>query len=188
MPLAELAAEAPLIAAADEEMPGTARLRLVLSGAHALHAMLHPAPAPPVSELRSQVERAWELTHESRYTELADLLRGLIPELEGAARSAAGRPSARTVRAAGHRVPGLLGITGQAWRAGSSVDRRRPGHRAAERAGDPLLMAAGAYRLGFVFLGARHFDQAEETARTAAEALSHLADEGNLRRCRCGAA
>ncbi|GGP17506.1 hypothetical protein LDL08_43160 [Nonomuraea glycinis] len=35
---------------------------------------------------------------------------------------------------------------------------------AGERAGDPLMMAAGAFRLGFVFLRARHFDQAEETA------------------------
>jgi hypothetical protein len=46
---------------------------------------------------------------------------------------------------------------------------------AAERAGNPLLVAAGAYRLVFVFMNTRHFDQAEETARTAADAL---ADEG----------
>ena len=50
---------------------------------------------------------------------------------------------------------------------------------AAERAGDPLLVAAGAYRLVFVFIAARHYGQAEETARTAADALSSTADEGN---------
>ena len=50
---------------------------------------------------------------------------------------------------------------------------------AAERAGNPLLVAAGAFRLVFVFMTARHYDQAEETARTAADALWHLADEGN---------
>jgi hypothetical protein len=49
---------------------------------------------------------------------------------------------------------------------------------AAERADAPLLVAAGAFRLGFVFLGAKHFNQAEETARTAAEALRRPADEG----------
>jgi hypothetical protein len=49
---------------------------------------------------------------------------------------------------------------------------------AAERANAPLLVAAGAFRLGFVFLGARHYDQAEETARTAADALWQMADEG----------
>jgi hypothetical protein len=49
---------------------------------------------------------------------------------------------------------------------------------AAERAGNPLLVAAGAFRLVFVFMSARHYAQAEETARTAADALWHLADEG----------
>src|ERR1700751_6129675 len=50
---------------------------------------------------------------------------------------------------------------------------------AAERAGNPLLVAAGAFRLGFVFIAARHYDQAEETARTAAEALWPMAYQGN---------
>jgi len=179
VPLAELAAEAPLIAAADEEMPGTAELRLVLSGVHALHAMLHPAPAPPVNELRSQVERAWELTHESRYTELADLLRGLIPELEGAARSAEAdrRPELFELLATTYQTcSASLAKLGEPEAAWIAADRAIA---AAERTGNPLLMAAGAYRLGFVFLGARHFDQAEEVARTAADALSNLADEGN---------
>jgi hypothetical protein len=49
---------------------------------------------------------------------------------------------------------------------------------AAERSGRPLLVAAGAFRLVFVFLSARHYDQAAATARTAADALWHLADEG----------
>jgi tetratricopeptide (TPR) repeat protein len=50
---------------------------------------------------------------------------------------------------------------------------------ASERAGNPLLVAAGAFRLVFVFITARHYGQAEETARTAAEALSPLADQGD---------
>ena len=50
---------------------------------------------------------------------------------------------------------------------------------AAERAGNPMLVAAGAFRLVFVFITARHYDQAEETARTAAEALRPLADQGD---------
>ena len=50
---------------------------------------------------------------------------------------------------------------------------------AAERAGNPMLVAAGAFRLVFVFLAARHYDQAEETARTAADALQALADDGD---------
>ena len=50
---------------------------------------------------------------------------------------------------------------------------------AAERAGNALLVAAGAFRLVFVFMNARHYDQAEEAARTAADALWHRADEGD---------
>jgi len=50
---------------------------------------------------------------------------------------------------------------------------------AAERAGNPMLVAAGAFRLVLVFLAARHYDQAEETARTAADALQPRADEGD---------
>jgi transcriptional regulator with XRE-family HTH domain len=38
VPLAELAAEAPVVAAVTEEPPGAGELRLVLSGAHALRA------------------------------------------------------------------------------------------------------------------------------------------------------
>ena len=52
IPLAELAAEAPVVAAVTEEPPGAGELRLVLSGAHMLHAMLGGGRAPAVSTLR----------------------------------------------------------------------------------------------------------------------------------------
>jgi hypothetical protein len=42
-----------------------------------------------------------------------------------------------------------------------------------------MLVAAGAFRLVFVFITARRYDQAEETARTAADALWPMADQGN---------
>ena len=50
---------------------------------------------------------------------------------------------------------------------------------AAERAANPLLVAAGAFRLVFVFLAARHYDQAEETARTTADSLTRVASDGD---------
>lgn len=178
LPLSELAAEAPVVAATTEELPGSAGLRLVLSGAHSLRAMLHSAPVPPTAEIRPRVDRAWELTHESQYVELADLLRGLVPALESAVRSA---PEERRAE-----LFDLLAVTYQACSAAlSKLDEPEAAWIAAdraivaaERAGDALMMAAGAFRLGFVFLGARHFDQAEENARTAAEALWFLVDQG----------
>ena len=50
---------------------------------------------------------------------------------------------------------------------------------AAERAGNAMLVAAGAFRLVFVFIAARRYDQAEETARTATAALWPKADQGD---------
>ncbi|MEV4167917.1 helix-turn-helix domain-containing protein [Nonomuraea fuscirosea] len=180
VPLSELAAEAPVVAATTEEVPGTAGLRLVLSGAHSLYAMLHATPVPPTDQLKPRVDHAWELTHQSRYVELTELLRGLVPTLENAVRSAPAERQAELFE--------LLAVTYQACSASLAklgepeaawiaADRAIS---AAERAGNPLMMAAGAFRLGFVFLGARHFDQVEETARTAAEALWFLTDQGNV--------
>lgn len=178
VPLSELAAEAPVVAAAAEELPGAAGLRLVLSGAHSLRAMLHTAPVPPTDQVREKVDKAWDLTHASRYVELTELLRDLVPALETAVRSAPDerRPELFELLAATYQAcAAALAKLAEPEAAWIAADRAMV---AAERAGDPLMMAAGAFRLGFVFLGARHLDQVEETARTAADALWFLADQG----------
>lgn len=179
IPLAELAAEAPVVAAVTEEPPGAGELRLVLSGAHVLRAILGGGRAPAVRTLRTRAGKVWELTHAGSYSELTGLLRGLVPDLEASARLV------REDQRAG--VFGLMATTYQACSAALAklgepdvawvaADRAMA---AAERAGDPLLVAAGAFRLVFVFIAARHYGQAEETARTAADALRPLAEEGN---------
>jgi transcriptional regulator with XRE-family HTH domain len=179
IPLAELAAEAPIVAAVTEEPPGVGGLRLVLSGAHVLRAMLGSRRAPAISTLRTKARKAWELTHAGHYTELTDLLRGLVPDLETAARAAPEDQQAEiselmaTTYQACSAALAELGEPEAAWIA---ADRAMA---AAERAGNPMLVAAGAFRLVFVFLAARHYDQAEETARTAADTLWQLADEGD---------
>jgi tetratricopeptide (TPR) repeat protein len=181
VPLAELAAEAPVVVAVTEEPPGTGGLRLVLSGAYALRAMLDGRRAPAISTLRTKTRKAWELTHAGRYTELADLLRSLVPDLETAARSAPEeqRPEVCELLAATYQAcSAALAKLGEPEAAWIAADRAMA---AAERAGNAMLVAAGAYRLVFVFINARHYDQAEETARTAAEALWPMADQGDLR-------
>src|SRR5215469_14178529 len=87
IPLVELAAEAPVVAAVTEEPPGAGGLRLVLSGTYALRAMLDGRRPSAVGTLRRRSREAWELTHAGRYTDLTDLLRGLVPDLETAARA-----------------------------------------------------------------------------------------------------
>ena len=181
VPLAELAAEAPVVAAVTEDPPGAGGLRLVLSGAYALRAMLDGRRAPAISTLRTKARKAWELTHAGRYVELTDLLRSLVPDLETAARSLPEKQRAEvsellaTTYQACSAALAKLGEPEAAWIA---ADRAMA---AAERAGNPMLVAAGAFRLVFVFINARHYDQAEETARTAAEALWPMADQGDPR-------
>lgn len=178
VPLAELAAEAPVVAAVAEESPAAGELRLVLSGVHSLRAMLNGHHSPALAELSGRVARAWELTHGSRYADLTDLLRALIPDLETAARALpdADRPAAYELMSAAYQAcSAALDKLGEPEAAWIAADRSMT---AAERSGKPLLVAAGAFRLVFVFMSARHYGQAEETARTAADALWPLADEG----------
>jgi tetratricopeptide (TPR) repeat protein len=178
VPLAELAAEAPVVAAVTEEPPGAGGLRLILSGAHALRAMLDGRRPPAISTLRTRSRKAWDLTHAGQYTDLADLLRDLVPDLETAARALpeAQRSEVFELMAATYQAcSAALAKLGEPEAAWIAADRAMA---AAERAGNPMLVAAGAFRLVFVFLAARHYDQAEETARTAADALSSRADQG----------
>ncbi len=179
VPLAELAAEAPVVAAVTEEPPGAGGLRLVLSGAYALRAMLDGRRTPAIGTLRTKARKAWDLTHAGRYTELTDLLRRLVPDLETAARSVPEeeRPEVSELLATTYQAcSAALAKLGEPEAAWIAADRAMA---AAERAGNPMLVAAGAFRLVFVFINARHYDQAEETARTAAEALWPTADQGD---------
>ena len=179
IPLAELAAEAPVVASVTEEPPDAAGLRLVLSGAYALRAMLDGRRPPALSTLRRKSREAWELTHTGRYTDLTDLLRGLVPDIETAARALpeAQRAEAYELMASTYQAcSAALAELGEREAAWIAADRAMA---AAERAGNAMLVAAGAFRLVLVFLAARHYDQAEETARTAAEALQARAYEGD---------
>jgi transcriptional regulator with XRE-family HTH domain len=179
VPLAELAAEAPVVAAVTEEPPGAGGLRLVLSGAHALRAMLDGRRPPALSTLRTKSRKAWELTHAGRYTDLTDLLRGLVPDLEIGARALPEAQQAEVfelMAATYQACSAALAKLGEPEAAWIAADRATA---AAERAGNSMLVAAGAFRLVFVFMAARHYDQAEETARTAAEALQQIADQGD---------
>ena len=160
------------------EPPGASRLRLVLSAAHSLKAILGRHGPSDVPGARAGVERAWSLAHEGRYADLAELLEGLVPQLEGAARSAPEeqRPELFRLLAAMYQTcSAALTNMGEPEAAWIAVDRAVV---AAERANDPLLMAAGEFRLSIVFLGARHYDQAAQASGTAADALRPLAESG----------
>jgi tetratricopeptide (TPR) repeat protein len=179
IPLAELAAEAPVVAAVNEGPPDAAGLRVVLSGAYALRAMLDGHRPPSLSSLRTKSRKAWDLTHGGLYTELTDVLRGLVPDLETAARGLPEPQRAEVfelMASAYQACSAALAKLGEPEAAWIAADRAMA---AAERAGNPMLVAAGAFRLVFVFMSARHYDQAEETASTASEALLQQASHGD---------
>lgn len=174
LPVSELAAEAPVVVSTTGEPPGAARLRLVLSTAHALRAYLGEHGVPDVPALRSQSERAWNLAHEGDYTSLADLLAELIPQAENATRAAPDADRSELFRLLAtvyHCCGAALANMNEYEAAWVAVDRSVA---AAERAEDPLLMAAGSFRLSIVFLGARRYAQAAEVSASAADALRPL--------------
>jgi tetratricopeptide (TPR) repeat protein len=178
VPLTELAPEVNVVSAVAERSWAASSLSLALCSSDALQAVLSDAPPVDVDRLGDNAEQAWEFAHGSRYDELSDLLSRLIPELEFAVRKTTGidrqRACASKAKAyqAAAGVLSKLGEVGAAWVA---VDRAIS---AAEEADDPLLMAAGAFRLTIVFQTARRFDLASRTAETAVNALARLANAG----------
>ncbi|MCX0270731.1 helix-turn-helix domain-containing protein [Nocardia zapadnayensis] len=171
MPVAELAPSAPTAQA--EQIPADAvRLRLLLTGNHALRAMAAGgSTGPDIDRLADGADAAWTFTRLGHYTELRDLLESLLPEL-----------AAAVVHAGSRRAQILLAHTCQAY-AVALADLQQfdaawvaaeRAITAAQQAGDPILMAAGAFRLALVFQRAHRLDQAERTAETAREALGEL--------------
>lgn len=178
VPVADLAPESTVVAAATERPRAATSLSLALSSSDALQAVLSEAAPVDVDRLGSQAALAWEFAHGSRYEDLSHLLGTLIPELEYAVRKTTGVDRRRVCVAkakAYHAAAGVLSKMGETAAAWVAVDRAIT---AAEDADDPLLMAEGAFRLAIVFQGARRFDLAQRTAESAANALGRLVDAG----------
>lgn len=175
VPLANLAPTAPKVAA-EERPPGAVPLRLLLSANYALRAALGKNPEHDIAILRADTDWAWTLAHESRYEELVALLETLLPRLEAASGSSEATEVFALLARSYHACAAALAKLQQFDAAWVAADRAISD---AGRAGDPLLMAEGAFRLTLVFQGARQFDQAEHTATTASTALESLVERGS---------
>lgn len=178
VPLAELAPEENVVAASTGKPRAASSLSLALSSSDALQAVLSDKAPIDVDGLGERAEQAWDYAHGSEYENLSDLLGTLIPELEYAVRKAAGADRQRVCIAkakAYHAAAGVLSKLGEMGAAWVAVDRSIA---AAEEADDPLLMAAGAFRLAIVFQNGRRHDLATQVAKTAVNALGRLIDAG----------
>lgn len=152
------------------------QLRLTLTGHPALSAVFEGpedgSEIVDIEELRRRQSPVWELTHETRYVELAPLLADLLPDLEHAARQARSdddRHAARqlltdTYQAAAAMLA-KLSENDAAWVA---ADRAT---FTAEQTGDPLLVAASLFRMAHVFVSLRQLTQARQAAEVASRAL-----------------
>ncbi len=113
----------------------------------------------------------WEMVHASRYSELAPIMAALIPGLETAVRTAdseQARTEARELLGDTYQAAAAMmvkiGETDAAW-----IATDRAGF-CAERAGSPLAVAAGMFRMAHVFLALGQIDQAHHVATSTAQA------------------
>jgi len=157
-------------------------IRMALSRHDALPGILGSREvagrAASLAELEAEAERAWELTHDSRYKELESFLPALITAAEGfarrlpaARRKAAFRSLAVTYQATAALMAKLREVDA-GWVAGERSIA------AAEQADAPLLATAGAFRIAHAFLSGNRTEEALETARSAAAVLEPAVADG----------
>jgi transcriptional regulator with XRE-family HTH domain len=181
VPISELTGEAPALASDPQEQLKVVRgIRMALTGHQFLRVLLDPtsqATAPrDLTGLRSQVDLAWGAGPRLQLPRGGALLRPLIPEAETTARECptAQRNEAFALLSDVYQIAAArmaqLGETDVAWVAADRAEF------AAERAEQPLLAAAGDFRLGHAFLGGGRSEQAERAARLAADALENVPD------------
>jgi hypothetical protein len=143
---------------------------------------------PDVRLLERRVRKAWTLRQGSHYLELGKALPGLLTDAQLASRELAGDDQGTAVGLLAHSyntASSLLRRLGDNGLAMIAADRAV---QAARTVGEPLLLAASAYRLANVFLPAGRTVEAKEVALSAASSLeprldtstAHLATWGSL--------
>jgi transcriptional regulator with XRE-family HTH domain len=172
VPVAELAGESVLSDERERESKLTAAVRSALSAYPALKAVkAGPRADLPESLLRVEVNEAWDLLHRGAQEELIELLGGLLAKAD-IARSRQAVPAAQRPRLASEiyqLTAALLGQLGEGELALVAADRALS---AAYLTGDPLVVAASAFRVAHAFLGSFRPEQAQQVALDAAGALT----------------
>ncbi|MGH3445992.1 MAG: helix-turn-helix domain-containing protein [Nocardioidaceae bacterium] len=150
-------------------------LRLALTGHPALSHLFGTDTSgnpPDTEQLSARHEGIWAMLHDSRYSELAPALAELIPALEHASRAGdteADQVRARRLLSDTYQVTAaMLARTSENDAAWVAADRAA---FVAERLDEPLVVAAGLFRMAHVFLSLRQLRQAQWVAETASRAL-----------------
>lgn len=140
-----------------------------------LTAALNPAPArddrSSLTWLRHELRRVNRLYQATRYDEAGRKLPGLITAVELAtqSRNPDDRRAALALKALTYQsATMILNRVGETELAWTTADRSISAAQAGER---PLLGAVGAYRLGYVLIRQKRYQQAEDLAVNTADAL-----------------
>ncbi len=127
---------------------------------------------PALSELTTQVKRAWQLRQQAAYAALGDHLAQLIPQVEMSAATLSGDEQYSALRLVVHTyntTSSLLKRLGDIELALMAADRAV---RVAQSLDDPLLAAAATYRVANVLLTASRLEDTREVALQAADAVA----------------
>jgi len=147
-------------------------------GAYALRADARWPPTASAQHAPQEVREAWELTHAGG-TRVERLLRSLVPDwrpLPGRCRNRS-RPKCSSLMAATYQAARGAGQLGDPGR----LDRRPIGRWLPLSGQAPHAGGRWGFRLVFVFLAARHYDEAEERGGRPAPrpgAAKHRANGG----------
>ena len=143
----------------------------------ALMSYAGTADEPDLANLRGRVNAAWSIWQGSphRYTEVSEVLPGLVIDVQAAQRALADSSSAEH-RREGHRISAdlfflLRTFTKRIGRTDLSLLVADRGVQAAAAVDDPVWMAAAKWNLGHILLAQGEADGAEEVAMTAIEDL-----------------
>lgn len=173
VPVIELSPD-PLIQEGPDEHPAARAVRRALMETATLDLVVQETlrgRTPDMEELRARAGQVWELTHTSSYVELASLLPDLIMDSERATRRLTGEDRTAAFSLLAHVYQATAAAMAKlrqvdvAWVAGDrSIE-------AADRAGEPLLAAAGVFRITHAFLSGNRIEEALRMALAAADAL-----------------
>ena len=143
---------------------------------------------PDVIVLDRRVNEAWKLRQGSRYMELGQKLPGLLAGAQVASQEMTGDQQAVAFGLLAHSYNTASSVLRKLGDNGLAVIAADRAVQAARTVGEPLLLAASAYRLANAFLPAGRVVEAKEVALSAASGLeahldastAHLATWGGL--------
>jgi hypothetical protein len=143
---------------------------------------------PNVIVLDRRVNEAWKLRQDSHYMELGQLLPGLLIDAQVASQEITGDHQAMAFGLLAHSYNTASSVLRKLGDNGLAVIAADRAVQAARTVGEPLLLAASAYRLANAFLPAGRVVEAKEVALSAASGLesrldastAHLATWGGL--------